>query len=171
MENGPTCSWDDIVPPVPPTSFPTTEYPENFAHAPSNRSRSPSWATTSPANSPAPSGMGATVPRTRPHPPAASKIDYIALSEHLPTLYAAFEHSTDATQALQEVIELVMQEMQPSNSLIDRLVLYDADEYRCAVSTCERHIEGSGWTRLDRARGHFRTEHLGSHFPCNALGW
>lgn len=98
-------------------------------------------------------------------------IDYAVLRERLPALYAAFEEWPDATLALREVIDLVLANEYPSDLLINKLILHDADEYRCAIGTCKRYERGSGWTRPDRARGHFRTEHLASHFLCNVTGW
>jgi hypothetical protein len=47
----------------------------------------------------------------------------------------------------------------------------DAHEHRCSVNTCSRYTQGRGWSRLDRAREHFRNEHLGSYFPCTSPGW
>jgi hypothetical protein len=166
-----TCSLADVVLQLPAAPLATSPYTENFLYIPPNRSSSPSWATTSPATSLSPSRTRTTVSRARYHPPASPEIDYIALSEYIPTLRAALAYSADATQALLGVIDLVALGLQPTDSLLKNLVVHAADEYRCPVSTCNRHEQGNGWVRLDHARGHFRTEHLGSYFSCRIPGW
>jgi hypothetical protein len=169
MNDAPVYRWKEIYSPPPPTE--QSALTETAPNPPSERGSSPSWATSSRASSPGPPGTATTTPRSPPHPLRSSRIDYAALSGRIPALYAAFEGSPDATLALREVIDLVIARKHPSDLLVNKLILHDADEYRCAVGTCERHERGSGWTRPDRARGHFRTEHLGNYFPCSAIGW
>jgi len=100
-----------------------------------------------------------------------SRIDPRFPSGQIRDLYAAFPADHVAREALHVIVSLVQNGIPPNNSLLNALILYDADEFRCSVSTCKRYVKGSGWNRLDRARWHLRTEHLGSYFPCTVMGW
>lgn len=168
MNDGAAYPWKEIYSPPPPTNPPAPI--EAAPNPPSDCGSSPTWATCSLASSPAPPGTATIIPRLPTHSSRASRIDYAILSGRIPALYAAFEGSPDATLALREAIDLVIAMKHPSDLLINKLILHDVDEYRCAVGTCKRHERGSGWTRPDRARGHFRMEHLASHFPCSVTG-
>jgi hypothetical protein len=169
MNDVPVYAWNEIYSAPSPTR--TSPLIGAAPRPPSDCGSSPTWATSSLASSPEPPGTATAISRSPSHPLRVSRIDYGVLSDRLPALYAAFEGSPEATLALREVIDLVIARKHPGDLLIDKLILHDVDEYRCAVGTCERHKRGSGWTRRDRARGHFRAEHLASHFPCSAIGW
>jgi hypothetical protein len=169
MNDAPAYAWEEIYSEPPSTRM--SSLIGSTPHPASDCGSSPTWATSSLASSPGPPQTATAISRSPPHSPRASRIDYAVLSDRLPSLYAAFEGSPEATLALREVIDLVIARKHPGDLLINKLILHDVDEYRCAVGTCERHKQGSGWTRRDRARGHFRAEHLASHFPCSIIGW
>jgi hypothetical protein len=95
----------------------------------------------------------------------------MAVHDHIPALYAAYQDAPEAMQVAQVIIGLVVNGVQPDNSLINGLIVHDGPEYRCSVNSCPRHNQGSGWLRLDRAREHFRNEHLGTYFACTFPGW
>ena len=166
MDLNPAYPWDHLYSPSPTSLLPTTGF-----MVPQSQSDSSSWASTSITGSPSPSVEHAMLPLAPSLPTVSPQIVYNPVVGHLPTLYNSYSSNPTATQILQSILDLIAQGGQPNNSLVNDLILRDGDHYRCSVSTCRRHGRGRGWTRLDRARDHYRTEHLGGHFLCNQIGW
>ena len=98
-------------------------------------------------------------------------IDSIFLNGQIPSLCAAFPAGHVAREAVRFIVSLVQNGILPNNNLLNTLIVDDANEFRCSVSTCKRYAKGSGWTRPDRARLHIQTEHLGVYFSCTVKGW
>lgn len=116
-------------------------------------------STTSPA---------ASTPASAISSPPALRMDREAFEDHLPTLRTAYTGDAVATQALSLIADSISQGVNPPNALLNALVAYDdrAGHYHCVIRSCPSHRRGHGWARLDRARDHFRTEHLKAYYLC-----
>jgi hypothetical protein len=159
MFNNQGYSWDQLVP-----SSPTIVAGSSGS---SNFTDSPTWANSSlAASSPSPSGGYAVLPP----PVEALAIDYNALIQtHLPLLQQALPNNGIERQTLPLIVNQVYQGFLPEESLLNDMILQSPGSHRCSVISCPRHMQP--YSRLDRAREHFRTEHLGAYFPCSWPGW
>lgn len=167
MDDAQVASWEFIFPPQPvsPSTASTLS-----SYVPSESSSSPLGTTTSLASSPGPPTPYKNASSTTSNQMTLS-IDYGAVLDQLQILYPAFKDAQGAIQVFQDIIQLVIDGREPTDALVNSLILRDGGEYRCPVNACKRSPSGQGWSRLDRARGHFRTEHLAILFSCNVPGW
>ena len=98
-------------------------------------------------------------------------MDYYALiNTHLPGLYQTFYGNQIATQNLELTVNLIAGGMQPDASILNNFVQQRRNGYYCSVAGCDRHTQG--WSRSDRAREHFLTDHLCAYYACSVVpGW
>ena len=173
MDETSTVTWDAIFPPLPAGK--SSGPPPTINYSSQRTALVPCVSLTEGTNSltnlPDPLQAPTMVANAPRNLAMTSRIDPRFLNGQLSGLYAAFSADHVAREALQVIASLVQNGIPPNNSLLNTLILYDVNKFRCSVSTCKRYVKGSGWSRLDRARWHLRTEHLGNYFPCTVMGW
>ena len=157
-------SWDDLW------VAPGATYPMSDAGSPSNLSSSdggsPLWLSM-------PLSPIAAAPPMGPAQGLQPLIDYVALSANYPVLCSALGPNQTALSALNQILVLLQQGVQPRNEDIIKLLVLNnprVKNYGCVFHGCDRHGRGLG-DRVDKAIEHVLVKHLGRVYVCPYNEW
>jgi len=160
MSDNPGYPWDYLYAPPSPPIVGESSNLSNYGDSPLSVNATLSDSSTGDATPP-------------PSEPQFS-MDSDRLKRDLDLFYKAFWNMSNPNhvlgrQTIDQIDGLVAQGYLPGGDLLKKLVYVVQNGYICPIDTCNRHIKP--YDRLDRAKEHILTDHLGEYIPCTVYGW